>query len=162
MRIIKSQQNSQINLDSSKTPLEKVGAFLREARQGRSLSIEDLSAKLMIGQEQLEALENGKAELLPEKVYVKAMVRRISEKLELDTKFILEELKGRELSINPIFEKKKTRKEEIEFKKFAPLLIFISGLLGLIASIPVINFMQNISPSLNPETNSTSEIEPQN
>ena len=162
MNDIESQRLNQINFDSSKTPLEKVGAFLREARQGRSISIEDLSARLMIGQEQLEALENGKEEFLPEKVYVKAMVRRISEKLGLDTKFVLEELKGRELSINPLFEKQSPKRKEKDIKTFAPFLIILSGFLGLTASIPMINYIQNIHSSSSIESNSTTKITSQN
>ena len=77
---------------NTKTPLQKVGDFLREARQGRNLSVEDLSSSLRIGKEQLIALESGDENALPEKVFIRAMVRRIAEKLNIDTNFILEEL----------------------------------------------------------------------
>ena len=44
---------------NNKSPLKKVGEFLREARQGRNLSVEDLSSSIRIGKEQLIALEEG-------------------------------------------------------------------------------------------------------
>ena len=98
--------------ESGKTSLQKVGEFLKEARQGRNLSIEDLSSSLRIGKEQLIALEAGDEKSLPEKVFIKAMVRRIAEKLNLDTTFILEELNGRvikSIDYKPIQEKNPKR-----------------------------------------------------
>ena len=77
---------------NKKSSLRTVGEFLREARQGRNLSVEDLSSSLRIGKEQLIALESGDESALPEKVFIRAMVRRIAEKLNLDTSFILDEL----------------------------------------------------------------------
>ena len=90
---------------NTKSPLQKVGEFLKEARQGRNLSIEDLSSSLRIGKEQLIALEEGDENGLPESVFIRAMVRRIAEKLNLDTSFILEELnenKNNEPNSSPI------------------------------------------------------------
>ena len=97
-----------------KSPLKKVGEFLREARQGRNLSIEDLSSSIRIGKEQLIALEEGNESSLPEKVFIKAMVRRIAEKLNLDTSFIFEELnegKKNEPKYNPVINKESPRKK---------------------------------------------------
>ena len=86
---------------TKKSALRTVGEFLREARQGRNLSVEDLSSSLRIGKEQLIALESGDESALPEKVFIRAMVRRIAEKLNLDTSFILEELNEKKtMSLN--------------------------------------------------------------
>ncbi len=86
----KNSDNSYIA--NKKSALQKVGEFLREARQSRNLSVEDLSSSLRIGKEQLIALEEGDEKSLPERVFIRAMVRRIAEKLNLDTSFILQEL----------------------------------------------------------------------
>ena len=83
---------------NKKSALQNVGEFLREARQGRNLSVEDLSSLLRIGKEQLIALESGDESALPEKVFIRAMVRRIAEKLNLDTSFILEELNEKKVN----------------------------------------------------------------
>jgi len=104
---------------NKKSTLRTVGEFLREARQGRNLSVEDLSSSLRIGKEQLIALESGDESALPEKVFIRAMVRRIAEKLNLDTSFILEELnenKDNEPKPSPVIKKKNT----IENKKLNP------------------------------------------
>ena len=100
------------NFASNKSSLQKVGEFLREARQGRNLTVEDLSSSLRIGKEQLIALEKGDENSLPEKVFIKAMVRRIAEKLNLDTSFIFEELnekKKNQPKYKPIVKKEKPK-----------------------------------------------------
>ena len=127
---------------NKKSALQNVGEFLREARQGRNLSVEDLSSLLRIGKEQLIALESGDESALPEKVFIRAMVRRIAEKLNLDTSFILEELnekKDNEPKPSPMIKKKSTRKN----KNFNPFIfIILSGALGLFTSIMLVKYIQ--------------------
>ena len=128
---------------NDKSPLEKVGEFLREARQGRNLSVEDLSSSIRIGKEQLIALEEGNESSLPEKVFIKAMVRRIAEKLNLDTSFIFEELnegKKNEPKYNPVINKESPRKKEY-LNQFR--MVIISGFLGLLTSIFVLKYIEN-------------------
>lgn len=137
---------------NKKSSLRTVGEFLREARQGRNLSVEDLSSSLRIGKEQLIALESGDESALPEKVFIRAMVRRIAEKLNLDTSFILEELnekKKNEPKPSPVIKKKNTRKN----KNFNPFIIVIlSGALGLFTSIMLLKYIQKgQNDSLNPQ-----------
>jgi len=137
---------------NKKSALRNVGEFLREARQGRNLSVEDLSSLLRIGKEQLIALESGDESALPEKVFIRAMVRRIAEKLNLDTSFILEELnekKDNEPKPNPVIKKKNTRKN----KNFNPFVfIILSGALGLFTSIMLVKYIQKgENDSINPQ-----------
>ena len=135
-----------------KSPLQKVGEFLREARQGRNLSVEDLSSSLRIGKEQLIALEEGDEKSLPEKVFIRAMVRRIAEKLKLDTSFILEELNEKKKNVaksNPVINKKNTKKN----RKFNPLsMVILSGALGLFTSIMVLKYIERVeNDPINPQ-----------
>ena len=137
---------------NEKSALRTVGEFLREARQGRNLSVEDLSSSLRIGKEQLIALESGDESALPEKVFIRAMVRRIAEKLNLDTSFILEELnekKDNEPKPIPMIKKKNTRKN----KNFNPFIfIILSGALGLFTSIMLVKYIQKgENDSINPQ-----------
>jgi len=137
---------------NKKTALQAVGEFLREARQSRNLSVEDLSSSLRIGKEQLIALESGDESALPEKVFIRAMVRRIAEKLNLDTSFILEELnekKNNEPKPRPVIKKKKTRKNR-NFNPFS--MVILSGALGLLTSIMALKYFQRIqNDSINPQ-----------
>ena len=127
---------------NKKSPLQKVGEFLREARQARSLSIEDLSSSLRIGKEQLIALEEGDEKSLPEKVFIRAMVRRIAEKLNLDTGFILEELNEKnkkEAKYNTLIKKETTKKN----KSINPfIIVLVSGALGLLTSFMVLKYIE--------------------
>ena len=134
-----------------KSPLQKVGEFLKEARQSRNLSVEDLSSSLRIGKEQLIALEEGDENLLPERVFIRAMVRRIAEKLNLDTSFIFEQLnekKKNEPKYTPIIKKENPKKQNI-FNTFS--MILLSGVLGLITSALVVKYIEG---TLNDSNNS--------
>ena len=127
---------------NKKSPLQKVGEFLREARQARSLSIEDLSSSLRIGKEQLISLEEGDEKSLPEKVFIRAMVRRIAEKLNLDTGFILEELNEKnkkEAKYNTLIKKETTKKNK-SINQF--IIVLISGALGLLTSFMVLKYIE--------------------
>ncbi len=146
------RKSDSIHVANKKSALRNVGEFLREARQSRNLSVEDLSSSLRIGKEQLIALESGDESALPEKVFIRAMVRRIAEKLNLDTSFILEELnenKGNKSKPSPVIKKKNTRKN----KNFNTLsMVILSGALGLISSIMLLKYIQGVqNDSMNPQ-----------
>ena len=144
MEEIKSYQ--QVSNSKENSPLKRIGNFIKEARLSRNQSIEELACDLKIGAHQLGALEEGNEEKLPEKVFIKAMVRRISQKLKLDTEFIMDEFKTEreEVKIEEIVEEiaKKNHKSKIS-KNSNPvsfgIFILISGFLGLIASSLIFN-----------------------
>ena len=142
------------NNDIKSNPLNRIGNFIREARLSRDQSIEELASILKIGAHQLKAIEDGNADQLPEEVFVKAMVRRISQKLKLDTEFIMAEFnkERREVAIEEIVEevniksKKSKKRNPVNFG----ILIILSGFLGIIASSFIINllseYFQNETP----------------
>ena len=133
------------NDPQNKNSLKRIGNFIKEARISRNQSIEELASDLKIGSHQLLAIEEGNENHLPEKVFITAMVRRISEKLKLDTDFIMNEFKTerKEVNIEEIVQEvsikaKKNRKvnnSSIEVIFF----ILISGILGLLASSLIFN-----------------------
>ena len=130
------------HIANKKTSLQKVGEFLREARQGRNISVEDLSSSLRIGKEQLISLEEGDEKSLPEKVFIRAMVRRIAEKLNLDTGFILEELNEKnkkEAKYNTLIKKETTKKNK-SINLFT--IVLVSGALGLLTSFMVLKYIE--------------------
>ena len=139
-----NRKSDRTNIANKKSPLKTVGEFIREARQGRNLSLEDLSSSIRIGKEQLIALETGDESALPEKVFIRAMVRRISEKLNLDTSFILEKLNEKKINEqkpSPTIKKKNIRKN----RAINPLsMIILSGALGLFSSIILLRYIQSI------------------
>ena len=138
------------NIPNNNSSLKRVGNFIKEARISRNQSVEELASDLKIGAHQLQAIEEGNENLLPEKVFIKAMVRRISEKLKIDTEFIMREFKTerkeikveeivQEVSINVKEKKSNKNKNSTGFVVF----ILISGILGLLASSLIFNIFSN-------------------
>ncbi len=128
--------------------LIRIGNLIKEARLSRNETLEELASNLKIGAHQLKALEEGNKDELPEQVFVKAMVRRISDKLKLDTEFIMSEFNStkKEVKIEEIIEEvSNTSKKNKQRKSHNPLgfgiFVLISGFLGLIASSLLFNFV---------------------
>ena len=155
MKEIKS--NPEDNTKREQSSLKRIGNFIKEARLSREQSIEELASDLKIGSHQLRAIEEGNEEELPEKVFVKAMVRRISQKLKLDTEFIMNEFKNerQEIKIEEIVEEVAKTNKTRQSKALNPvgfwIFILISGLLGLIASSLIFNLFSDSSQNQTPK-----------
>ena len=146
-------ENKSNNLDNNpknNSSLKRIGNFIKEARVSRNKSIEELASDLKIGSHQLQAIEEGNEDHLPEKVFIKAMVRRISEKLKVDTEFIMSEFKTdrKDVNIEEIVQEvsikaKKNRKLKNQNSMEVIIFIFISGILGLLASSMIFNIFSD-------------------
>ena len=120
------------NLEKEIAPLKKIGNIIKEARLSRDESVEELASILKIGVHQLKAIEDGNKEQLPEEVFVKAMVRRISQKLKLDTELIMEEFKTNREDIKikeNIGEVSENPQSPRKAKKLKPVAVVISILI---------------------------------
>lgn len=84
MSKIEDQPNPQTVYIPIQESLQKIGGLLKQARESKNISIEELSKTLRMGEEQIIAIESGQEDLLPEDVFIKAMIRRISEKLGVE------------------------------------------------------------------------------
>ena len=151
-------QTNELDANSiNNSSLKRIGSFIKEARISRNQSVEVLASELKIGAHQLHAIEEGNEDLLPEKVFIKAMVRRISEKLKVDTDFIMSEFKTerKDVNIEEIAQEvsikaKKNRKIKNQNSIEVIFFILISGILGLLASFLIFNIFsesfQNQAP----------------
>ena len=137
--------------------LIRIGNLIKEARLSREQSIEELASDLKIGVHQLQAIEEGNEEELPEKVFIQAMVRRILQKLKINTEFIMDELKTEKKDVKTgekVTEDVKKAQKSKQTKKLNPvsflILILVSGFFGLMASSLIFNllseFFQNQTP----------------
>ena len=137
--------------------LIRIGNLIKEARLKRAQSIEELASDLKIGVHQLQAIEEGNEEELPEKVFIQAMVRRILQKLRIDTEFIMDELNTEKKDVETrekVAEDVKKAQKSKQSKKLNPIsfliLILVSGFFGLMASSLIFNllseFFQNQTP----------------
>ena len=159
MKEIKSA--SENNNKGENSSLKRIGNFIKEARLSRNQSIEELASDLKIGAHQLEAIEEGNEEKLPEKVFVKAMIRRISQKLKLNTEFVINEFEKERQEIKTeeieeIVEKVATKTNKAkQSKDLSPvgfwIFILISGFLGLIASSLIFNLFSDSSKNQTPK-----------
>jgi cytoskeleton protein RodZ len=70
--------------------LMQIGQRLREEREERAISLDDVSEALLVRKSVVAALESGKWELLPHFVYVKGYVRQYARYLGLDHDFLQE------------------------------------------------------------------------
>ena len=138
-------ENIKDNNSGLNFPLQKIGNFIKEARLSRNQSLSELATDLKISMQQLKAIEEGREDLLPESVFVKAMIKRISERLKLDNSFIESELAKPvdKIQIEEIIEEVSNSRDNREHKK-TPLaffaLIAISGIIGYLSSTLIFNF----------------------
>ena len=135
--------------------LIKIGNLIREARISRNQSINELASILKISEQQLKAIEEGREDLLPEKVFIRAMVNRISEKLKLDIKQMMgdsvykkekTEIENVEVEPEEKNDENNPIKEEKQNPYFFITIVIISGLVGLYSSSFIFN---KISESIN-------------
>jgi len=73
--------------------LQALGQALRQGREGQGLAIAELAQRLNMGQEQLQALEDGDADRLPEPVFVIAQARRVANTLAINVDAPLQTLR---------------------------------------------------------------------
>ena len=138
-----------INIHTNEdTSLRKIGSIIKEARLSKNKSVNDLATNLKISEQQLKAIEEGRDDLLPEKVFVKAMIKKISEKLKIDINDLMNEFnnKKEQIKIEDIVEDVQTKvKLKNSFTLIFIFNIFISGLIGFLASSYIYNLFSNIN-----------------
>ena len=70
--------------DFGQDQLASLGRVLKEERERQGMTSQAFADSLHMGKEQLEALENGDRDNLPEPVFICGMLRRVAQKLGLD------------------------------------------------------------------------------
>ena len=127
--------------------LSKIGNHIKEARISRNQSINELASILKISEQQLKAIEEGREDLLPEKVFIRAMVKRISEKLKLDIHLIAGELNDKDINTETKNLGIEDKGDDINYEEkpvkrnpyFFISVVIISGLVGLFSSSFIFN-----------------------
>ncbi|WP_304353610.1 helix-turn-helix domain-containing protein [Brachyspira innocens] len=70
--------------------METIGQILKNAREKKGLTIEELEASTHIVARFIKALENEEFDVLPGEIYVKGFIKNLSDKLSLDANMVLE------------------------------------------------------------------------
>ena len=152
------ESNKKDNNSKENSSLKRIGNFIKEARISRNQSIEELASNLKIGEHQLKAIEDGDEDQLPEEVFVKAMVRRISDKLKLDTDFVMNEFNTQKnlVDIEGIVKEvsnKSQNNKKVKNRNYLGFGIFVifSGIFGLLASSLIFNFFSETLQKQSPK-----------
>jgi cytoskeleton protein RodZ len=154
--------------------MQDIGRELREAREAKNLTLEQIANSTMISKKYLMALEEGKFEIFPGEVYLKGALRKYAGELNIDAQPLLSRYQaviGQKDSHSPI------PKEEVPARVFATpkavklprpakrlrvgRLLFYLFLLALIVSIILYADLLNISrrtPDADPPVNNGQEI----
>ena len=83
MSIVMNNGVSQLE-QQQQQQLQEIGAQLRALREQSQLSIEQITARTMIQPRQLEAIEMGRLNQLPEPVYIRGLIKRYADALGTD------------------------------------------------------------------------------
>jgi cytoskeletal protein RodZ len=73
-----------INSSTQSSKLAEIGAQLRQARELKLMSIHQVTAKTLISERHLRAIEEGNLDELPEPIYVQGFIRKYSRALDLE------------------------------------------------------------------------------
>ena len=134
--------NDGINHALEVNPISKAGALLKEERIKQNLSTAFLASSLHMGEEQLIALEEGQESLLPEKVFVQAMLRRVGERLKIDPCLLsIERVKPQTKNENIYNNFSEKLRKEIKSNK--SIFIFFASVLLITFAAKYINSDQN-------------------
>ncbi|HEY9617177.1 MAG TPA: helix-turn-helix domain-containing protein [Microcoleaceae cyanobacterium] len=83
-RLSKAEQAAQALLQAREDRLQELGEEIQQIRQAKSMSLYELHSKTLIPIHQLEALEAGQVDRLPEDIYIRGFIRRLGDALGLN------------------------------------------------------------------------------
>lgn len=127
--------------------MTELGNRLKEAREEKGMSLDDLQAATKIQKRYLTALEEGNYDIIPGKFYVRAFIKQYAEAVGIDSEHLFEEFKKdipnsyndevseKLSSIKPQRELPKSASKALEL---LPTLLVAAGVIVVIAIIYVI------------------------
>ncbi|PFM79627.1 helix-turn-helix domain-containing protein [Bacillus sp. AFS077874] len=158
--------------------MTELGKYLREAREAKGLSIDDVQELTKIQKRYLEAIEEGNYEILPGQFYVRAFIRQYAETIGVDVSgFLTEKPVVEESTVASTVEEVKYEeipsrasklKEPLSNVKSSRIMDYLPRILVAILIIGICIAIYMMFPSKNDEksadtnqsqSNSNSEIE---
>jgi cytoskeletal protein RodZ len=123
-------------------PLCLIGSNLRQLRQDNSLSIEEVAERTRIQPRLLRALEEGRADLLPEPVYIQGIVKKYGESLGINGLELAKSVPAEQMQIVPL---KSNRWEGFTRPQIRPIHLYLTYIAILLASISALSHALNSS-----------------
>lgn len=74
--------------------MRHIGQQLKDARERRGLSLQDVEQKTKIGTRYLQAIEEGQFDLIPGEVYLKGFIRSYARTVGVDGEALIEEYRA--------------------------------------------------------------------
>ncbi|TBR58693.1 transcriptional regulator [Mastigocladus laminosus UU774] len=113
--------------------LRQIGEQLRQARESRGLCLDQLCVYTYISPHQMEAIENGNWELLPEDVFVRGFIRTMANVLGLNGTALVASLPAPETtkSVLPSWSESKKTSKQLNFE-IRPMHLYV-GYTALVA-----------------------------
>lgn len=97
-KLTKAELAAQKTLQEREEMIRQVGQELLRVRLARSLSIEQLHNQTLVPPRQIEALESGRIDQLPEDVYIRGFIRRLARVLGLNGEALVASIPEPDLS----------------------------------------------------------------
>ncbi len=120
-------------------PLIQAGELIKQVREEKNLSIEELAKSIRIGEEQLQAIENGEIHLLPEEVFIRAMILRVGEKLKIEKSLMLRTL-SKEI-VEQTKQERSLKKANSSNTRLIKIFPIIMTFIGITASVFSLNYI---------------------
>lgn len=142
--------------------MTELGLRLKEAREEKGLTLEDLQGTTKIQKRYLAAIEEGNYDVIPGKFYVRAFIKQYSETVGLDTELLFDEYKQDVPSshsddvsekISQMPAKKELPKSASKFMEALPTIFMIIGVI-IVAAIVYIFFQGGNQSQSPPEQES--------
>ncbi|MEN9217069.1 MAG: DUF4115 domain-containing protein [Gloeomargarita sp. HHBFW_bins_162] len=134
--------------------LRDIGQYLRQVREQRQLSLEDISVRTRIQIRLLRALEEGQVAELPEPIYVQGFLRQYANVLELG------ELDLSELDLAHAVTKPPTARASSGEGTLRPFHLYITYFALILGAIGVLSYILRSPSSPTPEPSPTVAVSP--
>jgi cytoskeletal protein RodZ len=120
--------------------LAQIGGQLRQSREQRNMSIEDISVRTRIQPRLLHAIEQGQLDLLPESVYVKGMVKQYGDSIGLNGIEISQQVPKWEKESIDFDHLTPSQTTGVRQPQFRPFPIYLGYAVGILALCGTISF----------------------
>ena len=135
--------------------LVELGLRLRQIREEKAMTLEQVAAKTMIQQRLLSAIEQGKLDQLPEPVYTQGFIRRFADALGLDGAEFASTFPAKSL-IRPL----RPEWHQRSATQLRPIHLYLTYIVLITAAVCSLSYLVNRS-SLKVGTTQTAPVQPQ-
>lgn len=151
-KLNKRELAQQAAFEARETCLRELGQMIRQVRQEKSWSPYHLHLKTQVPLHQLEALEDGRFDRLPEDIYLQGFIRQIGNALGLDGNHLAASVPMIEAAVVPSWQKPKTDGSTLRINSMQIYLGYAALMAGGIAWVSHQSLPQPTGSTASPPT----------